>query len=149
MAPSPPLLKAGAMAEEIHVTTELDAPPEQVWAVLADFERYHLWNSGVEQVVARTEWSTRLLIRLKRPGKRPVRLRGSLVEFNRPRLLQWSGGHPLWGLLSVTHTLYLRPAGGGTLLEQTAKVRGLLKRRGARAAHELMTETGAITGLHP
>ena len=30
---------------EILPSTEIDAPPERVWEILTDFEKYHEWNS--------------------------------------------------------------------------------------------------------
>lgn len=136
------------MAETVRTVTEIDAPPEQLWAVLTAFDRYHLWNPRVGRVVVRTESSTRMSLQLKRPGSsRPMRLVGSILEMSRPQLIKWSGGHRVWGLVGVTHTLVLVPLSGGrTRLEQTAKVRGMLSRRAVAAAKGLMAETGEAAG---
>jgi uncharacterized protein YndB with AHSA1/START domain len=32
----------------IHVSRQLDAPREAIWAVLADFHNIYIWNSGVK-----------------------------------------------------------------------------------------------------
>ena len=138
---------AAQMAREIRVATEIDAPPRRVWRLLIELDGYHLWNPCVDYVIAHTGWSTRLRLRLNGPGRRPVRLIGGLLEVSEPKVLLWAGGHAIPGLLSVTHTIVIRPtADNGTVLEQAAKVRGLLKGRGARAAETLMIETGAAAG---
>ena len=132
----------GAVADPFRNTIELETAPERVWDLLVDFDRYHEWNPCVDHAAAHIGW---LRLRLRRPGKRSVALTGSLVEFRPgPRVISWTGGHPLRGLVSVTYTVAARPAGEGrTRLEQTVTVGGLLKRRAATAAEELMIETGA------
>ena len=46
--------------KELRSHIEIDAPPEEVWRVLVDLERYHEWNPfmvearGVERIPAAT-----------------------------------------------------------------------------------------------
>ncbi|MCB0999701.1 MAG: SRPBCC family protein [Acidimicrobiales bacterium] len=41
------------MAEQASQTTTIAAPPERVWAIAADFERYTEWAKDVKDVVVR------------------------------------------------------------------------------------------------
>jgi uncharacterized membrane protein len=42
------------MAEQASQTITIDAPPERVWAIATDFERYPEWAKDVKDVVVRT-----------------------------------------------------------------------------------------------
>ena len=42
------------MAEQASQTITIDAPPERVWAIAVDFERYPEWAKDVKDVVVRT-----------------------------------------------------------------------------------------------
>ena len=125
MAPGPRAADASDMRELILATT-IASRPEDVWDVLADFERYPEWHPLVERVTARTHWSTQLraVVRISRR----ITLRGSLLEFDPPRRMQWDGRHIVWGLLQPKYSLELTSDRGETVLKQSLKVGGLLPR---------------------
>ncbi|MFJ4981713.1 SRPBCC family protein [Streptomyces coeruleorubidus] len=47
---------------------QISARPEEVWAVLTDFERFHEWNPFLMQAAGRAEPGQRLSLRFRLPG---------------------------------------------------------------------------------
>jgi hypothetical protein len=95
-----------------HYATEttIDAPPEAVWAVLADAGRYPDWDSGVERVEGELALGATIKVFSQvSPGRAfPVRV----AELEPNRRMMWRGGMPL-GLFTGVRTFSLTPAGEG------------------------------------
>lgn len=111
---------------EFTLTTTIAARPEEVWDVLADFERYPEWHPLVERLTATTHWSTQLKVVVR--ISRRVTLRGSLVEFDPPRRMHWDGRHAVWGLLLPKYDLEITSDRGVTVVTQKLRIGGLLGR---------------------
>ena len=111
---------------EFTLATTVVAHPEDVWDVLADFDRYPDWHPLVERMTVKTEWSTQLKV-VARIARR-ITLRGSLLEFDPPRRMQWDGRHVVWGLLQPKYTVEIASDPGVTVVRQNLKVGGLLGR---------------------
>ena len=111
---------------EFTLATTIAARPDEVWDVLADFERYPAWHPLVEKLTTTTHWSTQLKVVVR--ISRRVTLRGSLVEFDPPRRMHWDGRHALWGLLLPKYSLEITSDQGLAVVKQKLKVGGLLGR---------------------
>ena len=129
MAPGPRAADASTM-REFTLATTIAARPEDVWDVLADFERYPQWHRLVERLTVTTHWSTQLKVVVR--ISRPVTLRGSLLEFDPPRQMQWDGRHVVWGLLQPKYNLEVTADRGVTVVTQNLKVGGFLGRLAPR-----------------
>jgi uncharacterized protein YndB with AHSA1/START domain len=116
----------GGLMRTFTLTTPIATDPERVWATAAAFERYPTWNPVVHRLKVETTWSTRLKMVLRM--SRTVRLSGSLIEHDRPRLIKWNAGHPVWGLLRVRYELLISLRKGASDVTQTVRVSGLLPR---------------------
>jgi hypothetical protein len=135
--------------ERIRTSHWIPAPPEKVWAVLADFGRYAEWNPL--NVSARGD---------ARPGARvPMRFvdagggKGKIIAqtvtvttCDPPRRLAWVGHIPL--LFTGTHFFELSPERGGTRLTHGEDLSGLIPRffspqriKRQKAAYEAMNRT--------
>lgn len=55
------------MTTVVSDTVEIDAPPEAVWAVMVDFERYPEWNPFTVKVDAVLEMGARVVLHLPDP----------------------------------------------------------------------------------
>ena len=125
----------GGLMRTFTLTTPIATDPERVWSTAAAFERYSKWNPVVDRLKVETTWSTRLNMVLRM--SRTVRLSGSLIEHDRPRLIKWDGGHPVWGLLRVRYELLISPRRGASDVTQTVRVSGLLPRLAPRTLSSL------------
>ena len=124
------------------LTTPIATDPERVWSTATAFEQYPAWNPVVDRLEVETTWSTRLQIVLRMA--RTVRLSGSLVEHDRPRVIKWDAGHPVWGLLRVRYELLISPRKGASDVTQTVRVSGLLPRlapRTLRSVPDVLAQT--------
>ncbi len=104
------------------------APPQTVWAVLADFERYHEWNplniraAGEARLGARVRMT---FLNLARPGT-TIDQTVTVTTCEPGRALAWSGHVPI--LFKGRHHFTLEPAPEGTRLLHGEDLSGLVTR---------------------
>ncbi|WP_380681417.1 SRPBCC family protein [Salinigranum sp. GCM10025319] len=112
---------------ELTTRVEIDAPPERVWDVLVDFDRYHEWNPFM-RVAGRANENAHLHVELFPPGGRATRFRPTVTHVDPGRELRWLGH--LWtaGLFDGEHRFVLEPLDGGsrTSLTHAESVSGFL-----------------------
>jgi hypothetical protein len=87
----------------------VDAPPEEVWAVLVDVARYPNWDAGTA-VDGTLADGGKVTVRAADGSGRAVPVR---VALDAPRFMSWTGGLPL-GLFRGHRTFVLAPEGAGT-----------------------------------
>ncbi len=94
-----------------EVTREIDASPEEVWAVLTDLNSWTSWDSGVVATEGTIAPGNKIKVTSAINPKRafPVKV----AELNAPRKMVWVGGMPL-GLFKGERTFSLSPSGSGT-----------------------------------
>jgi uncharacterized protein YndB with AHSA1/START domain len=105
-------------------SSDIQASPEAVWALLTDGAGWSSWDSGVDSVDGRIAQTETITIRSKvAPGRAfPVKV----TTFEPGRKLVFSGGMPL-GLFKGVRTYTLTPgASGGTRLEMREEYSGPL-----------------------
>ena len=97
---------------ELSTHIDIDAPPEHVWDVLTDFDRYHEWNPFA-RVVGRPTRNARLHVELTPPGGRTMRFRPTVTCVEEDHELRWLGH--LWrpGVFDGEHRFVLEPLDGG------------------------------------
>lgn len=110
----------------IRTEAMIAAPPEKVWDVLADFDRYAEWNPlnlearGVARPGARIPMVFRNLARPTGVIRQTV----TLVACERGRGLAWAGRIPI--LFNGRHHFELEPEGQGTRLRHGEDLGGLI-----------------------
>ncbi|SEO56691.1 hypothetical protein SAMN04487948_103264 [Halogranum amylolyticum] len=97
---------------ELSTTIDIEAPPETVWSVLTDFERYPEWNPFM-RVVGRPNEGAHLVVDLTPPGKREFRFRPTVTRVERPRELRWLGHLFVPGLYDGDHRFTLESVDDG------------------------------------
>jgi len=98
-----------------RVEAAIDAPPQTIWDVLVDFDRYGEWNPFTPQVLATLEPGAAIEITVNLGAKQVVQME-EMVEVTPPKRLVWktTWGGPL--LLRARRTQWLEPRDdGGTL----------------------------------
>src|SRR6476646_6525430 len=111
------------MALGYHVERRIAAPPERVWAFLADSSTYGAWNRAVVSIDGTIATGhTISLVSIANP-KRAFKLH--VAEMAAPNRMVWSDGMPL-GLFSGVRTYRVEPRDGVTHFEMTEEYTGLL-----------------------
>jgi hypothetical protein len=117
----------------ISASVDIEAEPERVWAVLADFSAYREWNPFMREVRGRAEAGSRLRIRMRRTGGRRLAFGARVLVADPPRELAWVGVGPLghWpGLVRGERRITIEPRpGGGSRVTMRTVFTGLLSGR--------------------
>jgi hypothetical protein len=94
-----------------EASSTIAAPPESVWAILADASAYSDWDSGVVRLEGKIGPGEKLKVTSEVNPKRayPVKV----TRFEPGRAMAWTGGVPL-GLMKGVRTFSLTPEGGAT-----------------------------------
>lgn len=93
---------------EVRTEVEIDAPPEEVWAVLTDFEAYHEWNPFITRLRGRLEPGARLSVELSYADGRHTSFRPSLLEVKPAEELRWVARLWFKGLFDGEHFFRLQ-----------------------------------------
>ncbi|MFF5518313.1 SRPBCC family protein [Streptomyces coeruleorubidus] len=106
---------------------QISARPEEVWAVLTDFERFHEWNPFLVGAAGRAEPGQRLSLRFRLPGSgREMVFKPTVLVSEAPRLLRWRGRLGVTGVFDGLHSFELTPREGGTHVVQAETFTGVL-----------------------
>ena len=105
------------MPMQISVTTEINASPEHVWAVLADLPSYPEWHPVYRAVTGELAAGGTLTITSTHPATgRPLTAKVKVRAADPASELCWVSSLPI--LMKNVHSFILTPEGGGTRLEQ-------------------------------
>lgn len=111
----------------IEHKTVIAAPPAEVWAVLADTDRYPEWNPFITSLDGSLELKGKLRVRISPPGGRPMTFRPTVVDYEPGTRVAWLGRLGVPGLFDGRHTLTLEPLDDGrTRFIQHESFTGLL-----------------------
>ena len=114
-------------ARTSSTTTIVDAPREQVWRVLADFDAYPEWNPYIRRVEGRPEEGGTLDLRLEPPGGDAQDVSASVLIFRPPRKIQWQSRLLAPGLRDLEYEVIVEPVGPNRAqVFQQARHEGLL-----------------------
>jgi hypothetical protein len=112
---------------QLRAEVEIDAPCDEVWQVLTDFQRYPEWNPFIATVVGQLRPGAKLEVTLLLPGGRERVQRPSLVVFEPPLELRWHARVMFGMLLGWEHFFKLSACEPGrTRLAQGRNYRGVL-----------------------
>jgi hypothetical protein len=109
----------------VSATTQIDAPPMAVWAVLTDLGNYPEWNPLFREASGGLAVGERITLRAVQPSNgRLMTVKAKIVAADPGAELRWTSALP--GLMSGEHSFVLTPLNGGTRLAQTEIYGGLL-----------------------
>jgi len=124
------------MRHALHTEIQIDAPPEEVWAVLVDLPAHAEWDPflvGAEGTVAVGQ---RLRLRMQPPGGKAVTFKPTVTEATPGVAFEWLGRLLVPGLFDGRHRFELHATDGGTRLVQSEAFRGVLVRLLRRSLDE-------------
>jgi hypothetical protein len=110
----------------LETSVEINASPEQVWAVLTDFDAYPEWNPFVTSIAGVAQPGARLVVRLQPPGGRAITMRPRVRSADHGRRFAWLGHLGVPGLFDGAHEFLLDGRDGTTMFTQRETFRGAL-----------------------
>ncbi|MBL4864163.1 MAG: SRPBCC domain-containing protein [Rhodobiaceae bacterium] len=123
------MLVAGwAFAPSQQVTTEvhIDASPEQVWAVLSDFENYGSWNPFLPSIHGPMQIGENLTIQFASQAFGDMEITPTVLVAEANREFRWKGKLFFPGIFDGEHFFQLEAEQGGTRLVHGEDFSGLL-----------------------
>ena len=104
------------MSYRIETHIAIDAPPELVWAVVADFERYPQWNPFILEVIGSVREGASVRYRFEFPRGIRIWAVAKILRFEPGRELLWEAHFLSRSVFNGAHHFKMRPsANGGTL----------------------------------
>lgn len=128
---------------EIRTEIDIDAPPDRVWAILSDLDRYPTWNPLVVHAFGPLRPGERLRVTVR--AGRTMKFTPEVVVADPGRELRWRGVLLGSSLFSGEHYFRIEPRGEGVRFVHGEQFSGwlvpVLRRsleRDARPAFERM-----------
>jgi hypothetical protein len=132
---------------ELRTEIDIEAPPAEVWARLADLPSYADWNPFITSASGSVAVGERLTLRMQPTGGRAMTFRPTVTRAEPGAAFEWLGRLVVPGLFDGRHRFELTETGSGTHLVQSEQFSGLLVRfvrrsldTGTRAGFEAMNE---------
>ncbi len=122
------LVVGWAFAPSQQVTTEvhIDASPEQVWAVLSDFENYGSWNPFLPSIRGSMQVGETLTIQFASQAFGDMEITPIVLAVEDNREFRWKGKLLFPGIFDGEHFFRLEAEQGGTRLVHGEDFSGLL-----------------------
>jgi hypothetical protein len=115
------------MAKEIKTEILINAKPEQVWAILTDFENYPNWNPFIKSIKGQVFVGNKIIARLEPPETNGMTFKPKVLAFEANKEFRWLGHLLFPGLFDGEHQFKLTDQGNGkTTFSQSEKFRGIL-----------------------
>ena len=77
--------------KEVRTEIEINAGPERVWKILADFEKYDQWNPFIKRVTGQAREGARIAIHIETPGGKRRKYEPTVTRVEQGRELRWLG----------------------------------------------------------
>lgn len=111
----------------ITTTVDIEASPEDVWQVLADFPSHERWNPFFARIVGVPEVGEQLRITARKGDGDGMSFRPEVLVADRGRELRWKGKLLVRGIFDGEHAFVLEPIHGGrTRVTHREEFRGAL-----------------------
>jgi len=120
-------LNTTAMAKEIKTEILINATPEKVWTILANFDDYSNWNPFIKSIKGEVKVGNKITARIEPPQAKGMTFKPKILTFKTNKELSWLGHLLFAGLFDGEHKFELFDNGNGTTtFKQSEKFNGVL-----------------------
>ncbi|MCP3690275.1 MAG: SRPBCC domain-containing protein [Gammaproteobacteria bacterium] len=113
----------GCTTIAIRTAVEINLPPDEVYAVLANLEGYPEWNPYHRRIKGKFEVGSEMTIHVTRPDGKEVEVPPHMMRIVENKEITWGGG--VRGIFYGVHSFLLEPQPNGkTLLKHNEDFSG-------------------------
>lgn len=94
---------------ELLTEIEIDAPAENVWHFLTEFEKFPQWNPFIRRISGELKVGSRLEVLMQIPGGRSMTLKPKVLKVEPNREFRWKGKVLLPGIFDAEHIFAVEP----------------------------------------
>lgn len=98
---------------ELRTEIIIQAPIEEVWKILMDFDRYPEWNPFVISILGKAKLRERLKVTLLNPNGKPTTFQPKVTLLKEHQVFGWLGSLWIVGLFDGHHTFEMQDIGPG------------------------------------
>jgi hypothetical protein len=110
----------------IDTVVIIKAAPHEVWAVIAEFERYAEWNPFILRAEGDAVAGSTVRLYIQPPGGKGMTHHPTILIAEPARHLRWLGKVSVPGMFAAQHDFILDPIGEGTRLRHREVFTGLI-----------------------
>jgi hypothetical protein len=115
------------MEKEILTEVLINAKPEKIWTILADFKNYPKWNPFIQLIEGNVKVGNTITVRIAPPDAKAMTFNPKILAFSNNKEFRWIGRFLLPGLLDGEHKFELFDNGNETTtFRQSEKFNGIL-----------------------
>ena len=98
-----------AMKKGLYTEIEINASPEDVWAVLTDFSKFPEWNPFMRRASGEVKQGERIEVYLQPPDGTGMAFKPTLTRVEANRELRWLGHTLVSGVFDGEHIFIIEP----------------------------------------
>ncbi|MBD3166023.1 SRPBCC domain-containing protein [bacterium] len=116
-----------ASVRSFDTSIDIEAAPETIWTVLADFRSYPEWNPFIREIEGIQAVGEQLRVVLQPPGMKPQTFKPKIVTWRPPKHFKWHGRLFMPGLFDGIHEFEIKDLGEGQArFHQRERFKGIL-----------------------
>jgi hypothetical protein len=97
------------MKKQIITSIEIDVPPNVIWKILTEFDRFGHWNPFIPSINGKAIPGTKLEVKIQPPGGTAMTFRPIVLVANPERELRWLGRVLFPGIFDGEHRFEIEP----------------------------------------
>lgn len=119
-------MERSAPVREIRTETSIEAQPDEVWRVLADFQEYPSWNPFVRKISGTMALGERIEVVLAIADRKPTTVCPVVTSADPGTRFGWRGSMSMRGVFDGHHVFELAADGSGTRLVHREEFNGVV-----------------------
>jgi hypothetical protein len=115
------------MAREIITSIRINSQPENVWAILSNFNNYPTWNPFIKSIKGTVEKGNKISVQITPPNAKEMTFTPKVLAFEKNKEFRWLGHLFIPGIFDGEHKFELKLNEDGTTnFIHSEKFRGIL-----------------------
>jgi hypothetical protein len=97
------------MSKQLITSIEIDAPPNVIWEILTEFDRFELWNPFIRSIDGTAVPGTKLKVKVQPPEGNVMTFQSMVLVADPGKELRWLGRVIFPGIFDGEHSFQIEP----------------------------------------